>query len=270
MTSRHPRWERSHMHTPFSRRGAVPPPLDTRTLLWLTDALPQKIWLADARGYPYYFNQQWAAYTGITADELTAGTWLQVLHPEDVASHSHAWQRALLTGMDALLTLRLRSKAGEYRWHTMGGLAQRSAAGTLLRWISVWTDIDEQHRTEQALSVSEQHVRRSEDLLSMASHELKTPLAVLKLQTHLLHTRLAKQGALEFAAALGRIEAQIQKLERLNRDLLDGATAQAGRLAYVQEPVDLDELLAEIAAAMQQLEPTHTIRIRGAAKIPLR
>src|SRR5712692_3814184 len=257
------------MHNSISRSVSVALSLDIRTLQWLTDALPQKVWIADAHGHPSYFNKQWYDYTGITVDELKDGKWVQVLHPEDVASHYHAWQRALMTGVDALCEVRLRSKEGVYRWHSIYGLAQRSAGGKILLWISICTDIDEQKRTEQALKVSEKNVRRRDDFISMASHELKTPLAVLKMQTQLLQKRLAKQGSHDFAAALVRIEAQIQKLERLNRDLLDVSKVQAGRLDYVQETVDLDELLSEIAEAMQQLHPTHTIMRRGTAKTQL-
>ncbi len=269
MIGGHTRLDGEHMHNLFSRSVSVALSLDARTLQWLTDALPQKVWLADAHGHPSYLNKQWSDYTGLTAEELTDGKWLQVLHPEDVASHYHAWQRALMTGVDALCEVRLRSKAGVYRWHSIYGLAQRNAGGKILLWVSVCTDIDEQKRTEQTLRVSEKNVRRRDDFISMASHELKTPLAVLKMQTQLLQKRLAKQGSHDFAAALVRIEAQIQKLERLNRDLLDVSKVQAGRLDYVQETVDLDELLSEIAEAMHQLHPTHTIMIRGAAKTHL-
>ncbi len=257
------------MHNSIARSVSVALSLDPRTLQWLTDALPQKVWLADAHGHPYYLNKQWSDYTGLTAQELKDGTWLQVLHPEDVASHYHAWQRALMTGGDVLCEVRLRNKAGVYRWHAISGLAQRNAGGKILLWISVWTDIDEQKRTEQALTVSEKNVRRRDDCISMASHELKTPLAVLKMQTQLLQKRLAKSGSHDVAAALVRIEMQIQKMERLNRDLLDVSKAQAGRLDYVEEMVDLDELLSEIAEAMHQLHPTHTIVIRGVAKTQL-
>ncbi len=97
------------MHNSISRSVSVALSLDTRTLQWLTDALPQKVWLADAHGHPYYLNKQWYDYTGLTADELKDGKWLQVLHPEDVASHYHAWQRALMTGVDALFEVRLRN-----------------------------------------------------------------------------------------------------------------------------------------------------------------
>jgi len=56
------------MHNPFSRSVSVALSLDTRALQWLTDA----------HGHPYYLNRQWYDYTGLTADELKEGTWVQV------------------------------------------------------------------------------------------------------------------------------------------------------------------------------------------------
>jgi signal transduction histidine kinase len=104
-----------------------------------------------------------------------------------------------------------------------------------------------------------------DDLLSMASHELRTPLAVLKLQTQYLHRRLATQGLYDDVAILAKMEVQIQKLERLNADLLNVSKIQAGRLEYVEGRVDLNQLLQESAEVMHQLHPTHTIQMYGRA-----
>jgi signal transduction histidine kinase len=106
---------------------------------------------------------------------------------------------------------------------------------------------------------------RREDWLSVASHELRTPLTVLKLQTQHLHKRLTRQGLHDCVAILAQMEAQIHKLERLNRDLLSVSNRQTGRLEYVEEHVDLNRVLQESAEVMHQLYPTHTIVVRGAA-----
>ena len=66
-----------------------------------------------------------------------------------------------------------------------------------------------------------------DDLLSVASHELRTPLTVLKLQTQHLHKRLTRQELHDCVAILAQMEAQIHKLERLNRDLLSVSNRQA-------------------------------------------
>ena len=104
-----------------------------------------------------------------------------------------------------------------------------------------------------------------DDLLSVASHELRIPLAVLKLQTQHLHKRLARQGLHDCVAILAQMEAQIQKMERLNRDLLSVSKRQIGRLEYVQERVDLNQVLQESAEVMHQVYPTHTIVVHGVA-----
>lgn len=103
------------------------------------------------------------------------------------------------------------------------------------------------------------------DVLSVAGHELRTPLAVLKLQTQHLHKRLARQGLDDDVAILAQMEAQIQKLERLNGDLLNISNIQTGKLSYVQERVDLNKLLQESAEVMNQMHPTHTILVHGSA-----
>jgi signal transduction histidine kinase len=103
------------------------------------------------------------------------------------------------------------------------------------------------------------------DFLSMAGHELRTPLTVLKLQTQYLNRRLASQGLYDDVAILAQMEVQIQKLERLNGDLLNVTKIQAGRLEYVEERVDLNQVLQESAEVMHQMYPTHAIVVHGTA-----
>jgi signal transduction histidine kinase len=97
----------------------------------------------------------------------------------------------------------------------------------------------------------------------MASHELRNHLAALKLQTTLLRRQLAKQGTLDQAPALARMEVQINKVTRLVDELLDVSKIQAGSLEYVRETVDLDALLQEIIDTLQQTSPSHTLVVRG-------
>ncbi|GHO62543.1 hypothetical protein KSC_014350 [Ktedonobacter sp. SOSP1-52] len=111
--------------------------------------------------------------------------------------------------------------------------------------------------------------QRKENFLSMASHELKTPLTTVKMCIQLAKTRLVKQGHHEVAAALSRTEGSVKLLERLVKELLDGSKIQAGKLEYVQEPVDLEALLAEVAESVQQVSATHTIVVRGTAPCTL-
>jgi PAS domain S-box-containing protein len=111
--------------------------------------------------------------------------------------------------------------------------------------------------------------QRKDNFISMASHELRNPLAAVKMQTQLVRKRLKRQSHHEAATALSRVEGPIQQLERLIGELLDVSKIQAGRLEYLQETVDLDALLREIADTMQHIYPSHTIVVRGAVQTSL-
>src|SRR5260370_31275463 len=89
--------------------------------------------------------------------------------------------------------------------------------------------------------------QRKDDFISMASHELRNPLAAVKMQTQLVQKRLERQSHHEAATALARVEEPVKQLERLIGELLDVSKIQAGRLEYLQETVDLDALLHEVA-----------------------
>jgi PAS domain S-box-containing protein len=111
--------------------------------------------------------------------------------------------------------------------------------------------------------------QRKDDFINMASHELRTPLTALKMQTQLVRRRLEKQSHHEAATALSRVEEPIRQLERLIGELLDVSKIQAGRLEYVQEPVDIEALLREIADTMHHLHPDYTILIQGCVQTSL-
>ena len=107
--------------------------------------------------------------------------------------------------------------------------------------------------------------QRKDDFISMAGHELRTPLTSVKMQVQLVRRRLVKQGLHEAAADLLQVEEPVKQLERLVGELLDVSKIQAGRPEYVQEPVDLEALLCEVAQTMQQMSTTHAVVVRGAA-----
>ena len=60
-----------------------------------------------------------------------------------------------------------------------------------------------------------------DEFLNVVSHEFKTPLTILKLQTQHLKKCLVREGLDDDVAILAQMEAQIQRLERLNAVLLD-------------------------------------------------
>jgi signal transduction histidine kinase len=99
-------------------------------------------------------------------------------------------------------------------------------------------------------------VRKRDEFLSVASHELKTPLTTLELQvTALLRgLRLGRVHAgdsEEVANRLDRVERQVQRLNAVIEELLDGSRMAGERLRLRRGEFDFMALVEEVVRAQQ-------------------
>ena len=226
----------------------------------LAESVPQFVWTTRADGYLEYWNQQYADYCHASPEQLQGYAWRQFLHPDEHDAVVAARLHSLTTGEPYKIEYRLREgRAGTYRWFLARGVPVRNEAGQIVTWFGTCTDIEEQKQTEQ----------RKDDFLSMASHELKTPLTSLKLQTQLLEKKLAKRGIAETVPALARMEKLVNHLERLVGELLDVSKIQVGKLEYIRETLNLDELIHEVAEAAQQISTTHSVKVSSVGPISI-
>jgi PAS domain S-box-containing protein len=108
----------------------------------LADAIPQIVWTTDARGEATYFNQRWAAYTGLPVGEA-ALSWLDAVHPDERAACGARWGDALAAGKAFELECRLRAGDGAYRWHLCRAVPDRDGKGAIVAWLGTHTDLDE-------------------------------------------------------------------------------------------------------------------------------
>jgi len=121
-----------------------------------------------------------------------------------------------------------------------------------------------EQRMEELEQANQQlaHLNRlKEDFMSMASHELRTPLTSLLAYTDLLHLLLEREGSQQIVQYVSRMEAQLEKLNRLVSDLLDISKVQAGKLVYKEERVLMDDLVREVVENIQLTAPQHRIVI---------
>jgi PAS domain S-box-containing protein len=117
-------------------------------LRYALDSIPQMVWTTRPDGYHEYYNRRWYEYTGLTFAETRGDGWNRVLHPDDRARALARWQEALESGEPYSIEYRFRRHDGEYRWFLGQALAQRDAAGAVVRWFGTCTDIEEQKRAE--------------------------------------------------------------------------------------------------------------------------
>jgi len=203
-------------------------------------------------------NEAFLQMSGYTQDDLDRRTLTRarITAPEDAQLFEHALQEIAERGQHTPFETELVCKDGSRLPILVGGVLFQDHPRQIVGFM-----LDNSARTELE--------RRKDAFIGLASHELRNPLTALKLQTSLLHRQLTRQGTLDEAPALSRMQTQIKTITRLVEELLDVSKIQAGRLEYRQETVDLDALLREIAGTMQQTHPSHRILVRGAMQTSL-
>ncbi len=203
-------------------------------------------------------NDAWLHMTGYTREDVRSRTLtrVKITPAEQAPLFERALQEVAAHGQHTPFETELVCKDGSRLPILVGGVTFQDRPRQIVAFV-----LDNSARKELE--------RRKDAFIGMASHELRTPLTALKLQTSLLHRQLAKQGIQASVPALSRMETQINTITRLVEELLDVSKIQAGRLEYLQETVDLDALLREIADTMQQSHPSHSILVHGAVRASL-
>jgi formate hydrogenlyase transcriptional activator len=123
---------------------------DEGELRQITDAIPQTEIVQDPSGLPIYANRATLAYTGLTADDVTAPNFRErIFHPEDVERFRNERKAALARGLPFEFEHRALGKDGQYRWFLIQYNPFRNERGQVTRWYATGTDIDDRVRAEE-------------------------------------------------------------------------------------------------------------------------
>jgi PAS domain S-box-containing protein len=113
----------------------------------LVEAQPAIVWTATADGALNYLNGRSSEYLGAARERGLGWGWEAVLHPDDRAAYVAAWKRALRTAEPYEAEFRQwRASDRSYRWHVARAVPVRDAAGDVVKWVGVTTDVDDLKR----------------------------------------------------------------------------------------------------------------------------
>jgi PAS domain S-box-containing protein len=220
----------------------------------LADAMPQIVWMTDARGEIDYFNRRWEEYTGLAVGQSLGGAWVDVVHPDDRATAVARWRRAVETGEPFDNEHRYRRHDGTYRWQLARGLPVRDDGGAVVRWLGTSTDIHGQKLAEDAARVAgetaaralreaEEASRAKDEFLAALSHELRTPLTPVLVTAQMLEDDHSLSA--EVRHDLGVIRRNVELETRLIDDLLDLTRVSRGKLTLNVDRVDVHAILRD-------------------------
>ncbi len=122
--------------------------------------MPHIVWTANGEGEVEYFNGRWYEYTGLSPEApLSALDWRSVVHPEDRGRLLALRDPAVVEGQGFQADVRLRDRAGNFRWHIIRSVPVCDESGRVIRRFGTATNIDDRRRAEEALRASEQRFR---------------------------------------------------------------------------------------------------------------
>lgn len=191
---------------------------------FMTDAVPELIYTADSEGQITYVNQRWISYAGLAAEELLGLRWQQLIHPEDLEVLLRRQQDAMAHGTGYQAEVRLRDKAGSYRWHLLRSLPMKNDTGQVSLRVGSYADIHETKRLVEELLASNEQMSALADQVQQAYRKAETERKTLE--------RLIMESPAFFCILKGaehRYDLVNQNYQRLfpNRVLLGRTVAEA-------------------------------------------
>jgi PAS domain S-box-containing protein len=138
--------------------------------------------------------------------------------------------------------VRLRNKDGEYRWHLVRILLEKSLAedGDEETWYGTATDINDHKLLEQTLKET---MDAKSKFLSNMSHEIRTPLNGISGMVNFLLDSILNAEQLEH---VNIIKSSTDSLLNLINDILDLSKVEAGMIKLSMEWLHLPSLIEEV------------------------
>ncbi|MDZ8225650.1 PAS domain S-box protein [Nostoc sp. ChiVER01] len=241
----------------------------------LTEVSPQAIWMGDSHSGINYCNQYWFDYSGLTMEQTAGYGWIDIIHPDDRDRVFKTSMQAVAKATNYEAEIRFRRVSdGSYRWHLVRGLPFRDAAGQIIKWVGIASDIHDRKVAEAALQqlneMLEQRIQERTAQLEAAnkelesfsysvSHDLRSPLRHIAGFIELLQKRHSSTNILdETSQRYLRIIAETSKQAGILIDeLLTFSRMGRTEMRYIN--INMEQLVEEIKRDLQTQTPGRTI-----------
>jgi PAS domain S-box-containing protein len=218
----------------------------------LAESLPQLVWVTDEKGKYEFVSKEWTEYSGVHCN--TMDKWESLVHPDDFENIANLWKNSISSGEVYKGEVRIKNKAGEYRWHSAIGELVLDNENRIIKWVGAFTDIDVLKREQQ----------RKDSFMSMASHELRTPITTIKAYGEIAEMMLIEKDDEQTLAIQKKMSKQVNRLTMLITDLLDNIRIQNGKLICKEVFYNFNDLVHEVVDDLQKMNPAYRINLNTA------
>ncbi|WP_283806866.1 sensor histidine kinase [Bradyrhizobium canariense] len=250
----------------------------------LADSIPQLVWMAEAGGKIFWFNNHWHEYTGTSGGGAGSHDWQAILAPASLPEARNCWRQALESGSALEMELSLRSKDGRYRPFLTRVIPLHDSAAAIYGWIGTHIDISERKRSEleirsarDAAEAALRNLRETQNslieaeklaalgrLVAGVAHEINSPVGTSLTVASSLERKIAtiateleqgnlKRSSLKQFLEVSR-EASSQLVTNLNRaaELIQSFKQVATDRNYSNQRVfDLGDLTEQIVLSLR-------------------
>ena len=226
---------------------------------WFADIVSGKIEIGDELFKAYGVDRK-----EFHDDFFRMTTFVASIYPDDRGIFE-AIYNSLLAGESCKIDLELRLdllNTGVYKWVDLKGVAQEfDERGKVTKVLGFIADIQKRRDDEQALIEAKHRAEESDRLksafLANVSHEIRTPLnAIVGFSEVIAHT----ESECEREEYLDIVKANSNLLLHLINDILDLSRIESGKMEFIDENIQMDELCEE-------LRQMHQMRIKNDVKI---
>ena len=226
---------------------------------WFADIVSGKIEIGDELFKAYGVDRK-----EFHDDFFRMTTIVASIYPDDRGIFE-AIYNSLLAGESCKIDLELRLdllNTGVYKWVDLKGVAQEfDERGKVTKVLGFIANIQKRRDDEQALIEAKQRAEESDRLksafLANVSHEIRTPLnAIVGFSEVIAHT----ESECEREEYLDIVKANSNLLLHLINDILDLSRIESGKMEFIDENIQMDELCEE-------LRQMHQMRIKNDVKI---
>lgn len=214
------------------------------------------IWIRDLEHNEMWASDEWRMMFGFTKSEpLNLDRYLQRIHPEDREAVLRVRAEAIAGGGSYDTEYRIVLPDGRVRWIASRGRVEFAAAGkpVLVRGVSI--DVTARKQAEQETLLLRQeitHVGRVSmmgQLASALAHEINQPLGAILRNAEA--AELFMQNESPDLAEIRAILADIRKDDQRAGTVIDRMRALLKRHDLEMRPLDLGELVGEVAALVR-------------------
>jgi PAS domain S-box-containing protein len=226
----------------------------------MANSIPQLAWMSDTLGRVFWFNSRWFEYTGTEQADVEGWGWTQWIDPESSEAVIGEWKICLVEGVRFEREYVIRAADGSARTFLSQAEPIRDNSGSIARWLTTYTDIEEQRQlrvAREAMIEGERHARMEveraarlkDEFLATLSHELRNPLSTILGWAYLLKKSPADPKiSTDAGDVIGRSG---ESLKALVDDLLDLSRISSGKLRLEMDDVDLPVLVQSAVANMR-------------------